>query len=100
MRAALALSVVILSLGAARAETEPPPGAASCSGCHSTAPAAVGGMVSLLGREPQEIVEAMRAYRVGERPATVMDRLAKGFSEAETRAIAEWIAAQPPGRSP
>lgn len=98
MRAALALSVVILSFGAARAETEPPPGAASCSGCHSMVPGAAGGMASLLGRDPQDIVEAMRAYRTGERPATVMDRLARGFSEAETRAIAEWIAAPPAGR--
>jgi cytochrome c553 len=33
----------------------------------------------------------MRAFREGTRPATLMDRLAKGFSEAETQAIATWI---------
>jgi len=37
---------------------------------------------------------AMRAFRTGERAATVMDRIAKGFSEAETAAIAAWYAEQ------
>ena len=34
----------------------------------------------------------MHAFRTGERQATVMDRIAKGFTEEETRAIAEWLA--------
>ena len=37
---------------------------------------------------------AMQAFRSGQRPATVMGRIAKGFSEAEIAAIAEWYAAQ------
>jgi sulfide dehydrogenase cytochrome subunit len=36
----------------------------------------------------------MQAFRSGERPATVMDQIAKGFSEAEIQAIAAWYAAQ------
>jgi sulfide dehydrogenase cytochrome subunit len=36
----------------------------------------------------------MRAFRSGEKPATVMDRIAKGFSDEETRAIADWLGAQ------
>ena len=31
---------------------------------------------------------------VGARPATLMNRLAKGFNETETRAIAQWLASQ------
>ncbi len=34
----------------------------------------------------------MTAYRTGAREATVMDRIAKGFTVSETRAIAEWLA--------
>jgi cytochrome c553 len=34
----------------------------------------------------------MQAFGAGQRPATVMGRIAKGFSEDETRAIAEWLA--------
>jgi cytochrome c553 len=46
------------------------------------------------GRDPAEIVTAMRAFRSGERSSTVMGRIAKGFSDDETRAIATWLAAQ------
>jgi cytochrome c553 len=38
----------------------------------------------------------MQAFRDGGRPATVMDRIAKGFSDAETAAIAVWYAEQKP----
>jgi cytochrome c553 len=48
----------------------------------------------IAGRPAAEIVAAMDAFRSGQKPATVMDRIAKGFSEAETRAIAEWLGAQ------
>ena len=37
----------------------------------------------------------MVAFRSGARPATVMDRIAKGFSEPEAAAIATWFATQP-----
>ncbi|HLK81097.1 MAG TPA: hypothetical protein VKT99_06325 [Xanthobacteraceae bacterium] len=40
------------------------------------------------------MVAAMQAYRGGQRPATVMDRIAKGFSDDEIKAIAAWFAAQ------
>ena len=41
-----------------------------------------------------QIVTAMQAFRTGQRPATVMDRIAKGFSDAEIAAIAAWYAGQ------
>jgi len=40
------------------------------------------------------MVAAMQAYRSGQRPATVMDRIAKGFSDDEIKAIAAWFRAQ------
>ena len=48
----------------------------------------------LRGRNAVEIVAAMEQFRSGERQATVMDRIAKGFTDEETRAIADWLAAQ------
>ena len=87
--------LVLLSVpwaGAALAADAPPAGAASCSGCH--VPAGVQGPVpTLVGRPAAEIVAQMQAFRSGERPATVMDRIAKGFSDDEVRSIAEWLAA-------
>jgi sulfide dehydrogenase cytochrome subunit len=36
----------------------------------------------------------MQAFRTGARPATVMDRIAKGFTDEEIRAIAAWVGQQ------
>jgi cytochrome c553 len=36
----------------------------------------------------------MTAFRSGTRPATVMNRIAKGFTDDEIAAIAAWYAAQ------
>ena len=76
------------------AASEPPPGAASCSGCHSPGAAAASPVVRLYGRDAGDIVTAMTGFRDGSLPATVMNRIAKGFSDDELRAIAAWLAAQ------
>jgi sulfide dehydrogenase cytochrome subunit len=36
----------------------------------------------------------MTEFRTGQRKATVMDRIAKGFSPEEIAAIAQWYGAQ------
>jgi cytochrome subunit of sulfide dehydrogenase len=74
--------------------SEAPPGASSCSGCHAPSAAAGTPVPPLNGRNAAEIVAQMEAFRSGKTQSTVMDRLAKGFSEAEIQAIAAWHAAQ------
>ena len=68
-----------------------PPGASSCLGCHSVA-ADDGPVLSLATLTAEQIVTAMQAFRSGAREATVMDRVAKGFSDEEIDAIAHWYA--------
>lgn len=87
---ALALA---LAISAPAIAAEPPAGASSCSGCHAANPKVDTPVPSIRGRDPAEIVAAMQAFRSGERPSTVMGRIAKGFSEDEIRAIAVWLAA-------
>ena len=41
-----------------------------------------------------DIVAQMQAFKTGQKPATVMDRIAKGFTDAEIQAIADWYAQQ------
>ena len=48
----------------------------------------------LAGQSSAFIVEQMQAFRSGSRPATVMHQLAKGFSDAQIRALAAYFAAQ------
>jgi cytochrome subunit of sulfide dehydrogenase len=71
-----------------------PAGAASCSGCHAEKPNVNTPVPRLSGQDAGAIMAAMQAYRGGLRPATVMDRIAKGFSDDEIEAIAAWFAAQ------
>ena len=72
----------------------PPPGASSCSGCHSTGKSVDTPVQRLVGRSPAEIEAAMQEFRTGQKQASVMDRIAKGFSADEIAAIAAWYAAQ------
>jgi cytochrome c553 len=72
-----------------------PPGAASCSGCHPAHANADTPAPRLTGQDMDAIVAAMQAFRGGQRPATVMDRIAKGFSDDEIKAIAAWFMMQP-----
>jgi cytochrome c553 len=52
-----------------------------------------GAIPSLQGLSAADIETAMTAFRTGAREATVMDRIAKGFSDEDIRTIAEWLAA-------
>ena len=72
----------------------PPPGASSCSGCHPASGSVDTPVKQLVGRKPEEIVAAVEAFRSGAKPATVMDRIAKGFTGDEVKAIADWYGAQ------
>ncbi len=49
----------------------------------------------LAGLDRAAIVKALQDFRSGARAATVMDRIAKGFTDEEIQAIAAWYAAQP-----
>jgi cytochrome c553 len=93
MRTKLAAIGCLLALASsAAAQTAiAPAGESSCSGCHD-AKIANPSVPPLKGRPAAEIVAAMDAFRSGGREATVMTRIAKGFSDDETRAIAAWLA--------
>ena len=53
----------------------------------------------LAGRNPADIVTQMTAFKSGQLPGTMMDRIAKGFSDNEIHAIAAWYEAQKIERS-
>lgn len=76
--------VAMVFLGAAA----PPPGAASCSGCHG--PAAL----PINGQSAGALSAAMLAYRGGERPSTLMGRLMQPLTPEEIAAIAAWVSEQ------
>ena len=76
------------------ASAEPPAGAAACSGCHPASTRVTSPVPRLAGRDAAAIVKAMQDFRSGTRAGTVMDRIAKGFTDEEIQAIAAWYATQ------
>ena len=94
LRIAFGIAIMVAWTSSALAATSPPPGAASCSGCHSPRATATSPVARLNGRDAGELYADMVAFRDGSRPATVMTRIAKGFSDDELHAITAWLAAQ------
>jgi cytochrome subunit of sulfide dehydrogenase len=94
-RLTVAVAVVVGSIAPAfAASPDAPAGASSCSGCHAANAGVDTPVPRLNGRNAADVVAQMEAFRSGQKQATVMDRLAKGFSEAEIQAIAAWYAEQ------
>ncbi len=89
-----ALAGAFLLAGAAEA-AEPPPGASSCTGCHAPMKVSDSVLPRIAGRKASDIATAMREYRSGAWPSSVMGRIAKGFDDGQINAIAAWFAAQP-----
>jgi len=76
-----------------------PPNAAmlsnACAGCHGTMGVSAGpSMPSLAGQSKISIVESMKGFKTGERPSSIMGRLAKGYSDAEIDAMGDFFSKQ------
>ena len=94
MTGALAQTQAAPASGAAapsQAFVASPPGATACLGCHGPEATA---LPSLARLSSADIEAALADYRDGKREPTLMNRIAKGFSPEESKAIADWLAAQ------
>ena len=95
MRRAVAAAIGCASIAAAVvASAEPPAGAASCTGCHPASSRVTSPVPRIEGLDRAAIIRAMQDFRSGQRTGTVMDRIAKGFTDEEIQAIAAWYATQ------
>ncbi len=72
----------------------------ACAGCHGTAGVSAGTSIpSLAGLPSEYFIEAMQKFKNGKRGATIMDRIAKAYSNEEIVAMAgffeqqTWVAA-------
>ena len=61
-------------------------------GCHGVRGAGSDAIVALAGRSAGDIATAMKAFRANERPGTIMGRIARGYTDAEIAAIADYFA--------
>jgi len=63
--------------------------ASPCAGCHGPDGKSPDVIPSLTGKSPQYISMMMKAYKSGARQATVMNRIAKGYSSKEIELISQ-----------
>jgi cytochrome c553 len=72
--------------------------AGNCANCHGTTGTALGAMPSLAGQPKAQMVEQMKAFRDGKRPATIMHQLSKGYTDQQIELIADHFSRQKPAR--
>ena len=68
--------------------------ASNCANCHGTDGRSQGGMPSLAGQPKSYLVTQLKEFKAGQRPATIMHQLAKGYTDAELDALATYFSAQ------
>lgn len=86
-----------LTLGGATLAASPSAAmlANTCAGCHGTDGSSMGPATpSIAGIKGEYFIETMQAYKDGSRPATIMDRIAKGYSDEEIKLMAGFFAEQ------
>lgn len=69
--------------------------AATCAACHGTDGKSAGINANLAGIGKELLVKTFKEFKSGEKPATVMHQLAKGYNDAQIDAIATYLSAQP-----
>lgn len=69
--------------------------AETCAGCHGTDGTSNGPVTpSIAGADKEYFVTTMKDYASGARPSTVMGRIAKGYTEADYKAMADYFASR------
>lgn len=67
----------------------------ACAGCHGQKGASKGpGIPSIGGMSETYIVDTMEGYKSGDIPATIMGRIAKGYSSEEFKQMGEYFSEQ------
>lgn len=82
----------------AAAESSAPPSPAAvvnmisnCYSCHGTDGRSPGSIPSLTGKNAQQALLQLKEFKSGQLAATVMTRHAKGYTDAELEALANYI---------
>ncbi len=98
--AAVALTAGLLGLGAvapAQAESDVSILAGTCANCHGTDGRSPGSIPSIAGQPYAVLLAQLNAFKAGEIVgATVMTRLARGYTDEEIEALARYFSEQQP----
>lgn len=91
----LPVLVVMAAVAAAPAvvaqEKPAPLIAEACFGCHGPGAAGQGGVPGLRGYNQAEFIKTWSAFRANERSATIMNRIARGYTDEEIATLADYF---------
>jgi sulfide dehydrogenase cytochrome subunit len=98
VKAAPATPAVVAPAPAVTVAPAPPPSPAAvvnmisnCYSCHGTDGRSPGSIPSLTGKNAEQALLMLKEYKSGRLAATVMTRHAKGYTDAELEALANYI---------
>ena len=94
MRNPLPAVILLAFAGLPAAAEGPPPAllAAGCAACHGPAGHSPGTIPAIDTLDAAALAEKLNGFRAGTLEATVMTRIAKGFTEDEIAAMSDYIA--------
>ncbi len=87
----------IIPVTAKSVETVPQQGIAlsyPCLGCHPSKGNVISAVPDIYSMNEQQFVQAMSVFQAGTRSATVMGRIAKGYTQADFVSMARFFAHQ------
>ncbi len=91
------IGIMAAGLSTAPAQADMASGAVlanTCFSCHGTDGKSVGDMPTIAGKKESFIAKKLMGFKKGAGDPTVMNRIAKGFTDAEIAAIAKFFASK------
>lgn len=64
----------------------------TCNGCHGPDGVSQGSIPSIKGLPADHLEKSMLDFKSGARPATIMGRIAKGYTDEQLKAVAKYFA--------
>ncbi len=93
-RSSLAAAVAMTLAGAVPMAAETPATpliAEGCAGCHGQSGSGMGQIPRIAGYDRTEFIHVWQEFRDDARPATIMNRIARGYTDDEVAALADYF---------
>ena len=92
MRLMMAISLLILPWSVSAEQASPSVLADACAACHGPDGKSPGSIPSISGKDASYIEQQLKQFKADQKPGTVMNRIAKGYTDDEIAAIAKHLA--------